>query len=96
MAFDRPMSDSLCHCSFFSCEDDTLNVGNQSINQSINIYIYTLLLGQRVSTDCTTGSIDSTQVRSTCSKYQTLRVEFPLMVWGHEAPRLGEWMLERF
>ena len=28
------MADSLCHRSFFSCKGNTLNVRNQSINQS--------------------------------------------------------------
>ena len=32
------MADSLCHRSFFSCKDNTLDVSNEAIKQSINVF----------------------------------------------------------
>ena len=38
-AFDRSMTDLLCHTSFFSCKDDTLNVLINHNNMAISVSV---------------------------------------------------------
>ena len=44
LAFDRSMADLLCHRSFFSCKDNTLNVwiNNNNNNMAINLSMQTV------------------------------------------------------